>query len=34
MEKNGFKKVSEKLYDGPRMERFQNRILEIYRVDL
>jgi [ribosomal protein S5]-alanine N-acetyltransferase len=34
MRKNGFRKVGEKLYDGPRMERFQNRILEIYRLDL
>jgi RimJ/RimL family protein N-acetyltransferase len=34
MQKNGFRKVGEKLYDGPRMERFQNRVLEIYRLDL
>jgi RimJ/RimL family protein N-acetyltransferase len=34
MQKNGFLKVGEKLYDGPRMERFQNRVLEIYRLDL
>jgi ribosomal-protein-alanine N-acetyltransferase len=34
MQKNGFRKVGEKLYDGPRMESFQNRVLEIYRLDL
>ena len=34
MEKNGFRKVGEKPYDGPRMDRFKNRILDIYRLDL
>jgi ribosomal-protein-alanine N-acetyltransferase len=34
MQKNGFIKVGEKPYDGPRMERFENRMLEIYRLDL
>jgi RimJ/RimL family protein N-acetyltransferase len=34
MEKNGFRKVGEKLYDGPRMDRFKNRMLDIYRRDL
>ena len=34
MEKNGFRKVGEKPYDGPRMDRFKNRMLDIYRRDL
>jgi hypothetical protein len=34
MQKNGFIKVGNKPYDGPRVERFQNRVLEIYRLDL
>jgi len=34
MEKNGFKKVGEKPYDGPRMDRFKNRILGVYRLNL
>jgi ribosomal-protein-alanine N-acetyltransferase len=34
MEKNGFRKVGEKPYDGPRMDRFKNRMLDIYRLDL
>jgi ribosomal-protein-alanine N-acetyltransferase len=34
MEKNGFRKVGEKRYDGPRMDRFKNRMLDIYRLDL
>jgi [ribosomal protein S5]-alanine N-acetyltransferase len=34
MLKNGFRKVGQKIYDGPRIERFRGRILEIYRRDL
>jgi ribosomal-protein-alanine N-acetyltransferase len=34
MEKNGFRKVGEKLYDGPRMDRFRNRLLDVYRLGL
>jgi RimJ/RimL family protein N-acetyltransferase len=34
MEKNGFRKVGEKPYDGPRMDRFKNRMSDIYRGDL